>query len=307
MRRPAILAAILVSLAVLTAASPASAMYHPTVGKWVQRDPAGYKGPDARFAFSLSTQQWQYQVEAGPSMSRGPAAQEMSLYVYVGNSPAADRDPAGLRGCCGGDATALLEKANRLIDDKWNGFSVQEKFSACINMYGPGGWEIGGFGNWPATATPGIPSEGCKRTVVISGKCRDVDQVNFEMWGKANALCRNTLGDTLGINAVWKAAQHGLSLRTVESMAWSAHGYVGGTESLAGQMIQPYLPSSAPSECAVKNPHPESTLSDITIRWKTENNWAGYRFVGSAAAANGMVQDCVSGAANLIERVASWF
>jgi hypothetical protein len=42
MRRPSMLAAILVSLVVLTAASPASAMYHPTVGRWAARDPIGY-------------------------------------------------------------------------------------------------------------------------------------------------------------------------------------------------------------------------------------------------------------------------
>jgi hypothetical protein len=36
------LAAILAGLAVLTAASSASAMYHPTVGKWVMRDRLGY-------------------------------------------------------------------------------------------------------------------------------------------------------------------------------------------------------------------------------------------------------------------------
>jgi hypothetical protein len=36
------LAAILVSLAVLTAASPAIAMYHPTMGRWVSRDRLEY-------------------------------------------------------------------------------------------------------------------------------------------------------------------------------------------------------------------------------------------------------------------------
>jgi len=42
MRRPAILAAILASLAALTAASSAGAMYHPTMGRWVARDPIGH-------------------------------------------------------------------------------------------------------------------------------------------------------------------------------------------------------------------------------------------------------------------------
>ena len=44
MRRPSMIAAILVGLAVLTAASSASAMYHPTVGRWAARDPDGNTG-----------------------------------------------------------------------------------------------------------------------------------------------------------------------------------------------------------------------------------------------------------------------
>jgi len=43
MRRSATFAAILAAGAVLAAASPAAAMYHPTLGRWVQRDPIGYE------------------------------------------------------------------------------------------------------------------------------------------------------------------------------------------------------------------------------------------------------------------------
>jgi hypothetical protein len=39
MIRPSMIAAVLVGLAVLTTASPASAMYHPTMGRWAARDP----------------------------------------------------------------------------------------------------------------------------------------------------------------------------------------------------------------------------------------------------------------------------
>jgi len=67
MKRSRMLAAILVSLAVLTAASSASAMYHPTVGKWVVRDPIGYA-----------------------------YAEVHSLYAYVGSAPSNGIDPGGL-------------------------------------------------------------------------------------------------------------------------------------------------------------------------------------------------------------------
>jgi hypothetical protein len=55
MRRPSMLVAILVSLAVLTAASPASAMYHPTVGKWVQRDPDESAGTEDLYEYAWSS------------------------------------------------------------------------------------------------------------------------------------------------------------------------------------------------------------------------------------------------------------
>ena len=67
MRRPSILAAILVSLAVLTAASSASAMYHPTMGKWVARDPSGYRPQD------LSAYQY---VRSGPILLTDPLGLE---------------------------------------------------------------------------------------------------------------------------------------------------------------------------------------------------------------------------------------
>jgi len=64
MRRPRMLAAILVSLGVLAAASSASAMYHPTLGRWATRDPEGY---------------WDGAL----------------LYGYVGGSPCGYVDPQG--------------------------------------------------------------------------------------------------------------------------------------------------------------------------------------------------------------------
>jgi hypothetical protein len=87
MRRPAILAAILVSLAVLTAASPASAMYHPTVGRWVQRDPAALSG-------QISKEQMHATVDGA---LRRHYAEANSLYQYVSSKPVTRSDPEGLQ------------------------------------------------------------------------------------------------------------------------------------------------------------------------------------------------------------------
>ena len=64
MRRPSMLAAILVGLAVLTTSS-ASAMYHPTLGRWAARDPMGHTN-------------------------------DMSIIQYVGANPLRRTDPSGL-------------------------------------------------------------------------------------------------------------------------------------------------------------------------------------------------------------------
>jgi len=55
MRRSATFAAILAAGAVLAAASPAAAMYHPTLGRWVQRDPVGYVNHMALYEYCHST------------------------------------------------------------------------------------------------------------------------------------------------------------------------------------------------------------------------------------------------------------
>jgi insecticidal toxin complex protein TccC len=65
MRRPSMLAAILVGLAVLTAASSASAMCHPTVGRWLERDPSG-------------------------------ESDGVNLYQFVRDNPISRSDPTGL-------------------------------------------------------------------------------------------------------------------------------------------------------------------------------------------------------------------
>ncbi|MBE3096937.1 MAG: hypothetical protein IMZ44_07375 [Planctomycetes bacterium] len=66
MKRTFWLSAPLAALLVLCAATAASAMYHPTLGRFVQRDPIEY-------------------------------ADGMSLYEYVGSMPLGSRDPLGMR------------------------------------------------------------------------------------------------------------------------------------------------------------------------------------------------------------------
>ncbi|MBM4020325.1 MAG: hypothetical protein FJ288_18730, partial [Planctomycetes bacterium] len=54
MRRSATLAAILAAGAVLAAASPAAAMYHPTLGRWLSRDPLAQAGSGSPYEYGSS-------------------------------------------------------------------------------------------------------------------------------------------------------------------------------------------------------------------------------------------------------------
>jgi len=84
------LVAVLVGLAAIALfAADASAMYHPTMGRFMQRDPGGGAGSPARVG------------TAGPAVgggfiSRDQYADGMNLYQYVGSNPAKYADPLGL-------------------------------------------------------------------------------------------------------------------------------------------------------------------------------------------------------------------
>ena len=93
------LVAVLAGLAFAAAlAADASAMYHPTVGRFMQRDPIGY-------------------------------ADGMSLYEYVGGRPVADRDPDGRETqkkcwcCCA--IGVKFEGAERFVQDDTFGHKIR--------------------------------------------------------------------------------------------------------------------------------------------------------------------------------------
>jgi len=92
MRMPSTLTAILVGLAVLTAASSASVMYHPTMGRFMQRDlESGDNPAGLRIGTAVPS-------TAGRLMQRDADLQyadDMSLYEYSRGSPALFTDADG--------------------------------------------------------------------------------------------------------------------------------------------------------------------------------------------------------------------
>lgn len=81
------LATLIAALLVLMLADAASAMYHPRMGRFMQRDPGPARPTDAGPA-------------AGPFLHRDPVGQYaagMSLYQYANSAPVVRVDPLGLK------------------------------------------------------------------------------------------------------------------------------------------------------------------------------------------------------------------
>ena len=139
--------------------------YHPTLGRWVSRDPIGY-------------------------------GDDMTLYGYGASSPMAWIDPSGLRespcgpGCCPGqDDKANTDKVNRLIKDH-----LERGLRA--GMASPGSWSAAGYLAADAdrrlgadtnmemalykalnTGTPGILTDTFAKCIQICGVCIGTDKL----------------------------------------------------------------------------------------------------------------------------------
>jgi len=159
MRRPSMVAAVLVGLAVLTAASSASAMYHPTVGRWVARDPIGY--------------------EDG-----------LNLDEYAFSRPISGRDPLGLSGKTDFEA-ALRSKVTKSIE----GVTVKEfpEGSVCEKASDLANPPVGAVISYRATqnTTPGSDVNVSQFlytecTVAMHAKCEcakwTIPVVNITIW-----------------------------------------------------------------------------------------------------------------------------
>ena len=130
------LVAVLVNLAVIALlATDASAMYHPTMGRFMQRDPGsggmmaaprvGTAGPSV----------------AGSFLTRDQYADGMNLYQYAGTNPVTRLDPNGLD-----DATAE-EVRLRVVLDQAHGTTEAKRAGTGRWRAVGASWEEG-WGTW---------------------------------------------------------------------------------------------------------------------------------------------------------------
>ncbi|MBE3096939.1 MAG: hypothetical protein IMZ44_07385 [Planctomycetes bacterium] len=234
--------------------------YHPTLGRWVGRDPFGNGRPA-----SLPTRQAFMRVAEALAVSWRQANREaqnevfdypdgMSLYQYVAGQPGRRLDPSGLAShCCGPEVTELLDKMLQDIDTRWAGMDDADKQRTCTRLWDrkgtPTQWDIQEFssmprgGALPTVNMPGFcegpcPSQDdteCRTTVTVHGKCYDTGQVNYILWGKLNGLCGTWRVTTYTFVILYKVpniALSGFSPHHVpEALGLTAVGYSGDLEN----------------------------------------------------------------------------
>ena len=182
-----------------------------------------------------------YSPELGRWVNRDPIEENdgVNLYAFIQNVPTSLIDILGLASCnqCGPDVTTAVDNTLKKVDNafsEWGESNPSRQRSACEALYsfGDGSAGVSGGGAWDivklAEAGKGgrkdIQGTGeCKKTVVYKGKCYHVGAVNYVLFGKMNALCRNkfrhkpyysvtwSYGDMMAAVAFQKAFVYGLS------------------------------------------------------------------------------------------------
>jgi len=216
------LVAVLVGLATISLfAADATAMYHPTMGRFLQRDP----GPGASGPARVGT--------AGPAVGGGfiprdQYADGMNLYQYVGANPTGWVDPDGatrvnivsthttnldyLRWALSDGTTykigTVKDKAGKVTSDPGVQLAeILEKYQGCISelnlsghAYGAGisteeGWKSGINQNLDPKTAKRIAKKLCKGAVVNICACYTAKR-NAKLQRMANKLQAKVCGCT---------------------------------------------------------------------------------------------------------------
>jgi len=239
MRHTRTLAAVAVALLALAAtASDAQArhrVYHPTVGRFMQRDPVGTPN-ESPLTRNLSAPQF---------TRRDPVAQYrdgMSLYQYVRSSPSGYVDPMGLSsedgGCvCGPRVDEALFNAALVIAVRMQGVADQDK------------GEVDGLGFMhrngikmdlvPKRTTEGCPvGKPCEGTVTLAGKCILQGQLNRILYAMVSQMVGTGWATEAG-GQYYNLPRYGVPEGPFE------HGAYALGRSIAGFLADPTKPLTA--------------------------------------------------------------
>lgn len=198
--------------------------YDPKIGRWVKRDPIGNSGG-------------------------------MNLYAFVHNNGIQLFDKLGqeIRGCCGPDITAPLNKVLEKLERFWNNLSDEERLKGVLfldrdkkdpNTGEPvykNGWDIIDLAKWyweeqmsankavwqsTGKYTGCAQGKGCADTVAVGTDCYYSGSVNYILFGKILQLLGfPVLALEIGINNYKGPASGKEAQNYKQSLEWAKYGY----------------------------------------------------------------------------------
>ena len=226
---------IITVLFVLLAAQIASAYYCPSTGRWLSRDPMGEPGFEHLRAAGVVPKIGQVVSPAslppGRWINRDSVASEKepNRYTMVGNNTPNQFDILGLNSCnCGPDITQSVNKMLLEVDNAYGSWSELQRCAACTTLYLNlvSGWDVDLFA--PPGGYPGQGDGPCRFTFTFNGTCYYAGSLNYALFGRASALCGNSLTTTLLAVGDWKTYGHGEDpggVITQQAMSMAANGY----------------------------------------------------------------------------------
>jgi len=215
-RRAAVAAILLVLAAValsLIQPADARAVYHPRLGRFLQRDPSNYAEGANCYEYVRSSPVSRLDHE-------GLASQGDTGSSEVGSEATQPEEECGL---CGPDVTAQVKKVIAKVQRTWRRWSHKQRREHCKAIFsdepypqrpvkkrgkmvaGPTwlmAWDIDklwrGGNDWinrppygPPCAQPQTGRKKCKDTVEVDNKCYYSGSVNYVLWGWIHRLCRH--------------------------------------------------------------------------------------------------------------------
>ena len=196
-------------------------MYNPEVGRFMQHDPHGINPAGGEInAFSFENQ----------------SADGVNIYRYAGSDPVSQSDAHGLlayvpferhsrrvnacrllrcKGKCGPDITQVFNKTFDEVEEKLTKeFEDRPDIKERVCGVGTGGiyhawdgWDIMNA-RWKSiretTGTETYPSGiFCKNTATLNGRCVNVWELNYYLWGVVNKVCGNSEVFALSVARLW--------------------------------------------------------------------------------------------------------
>jgi RHS repeat-associated protein len=222
--------------------------YHPALGRFMSRDPAGY-------------------IDGS------------NIYNYVRNNPTRFFDAQGLSlmpscGCCGPEIGPALRNTLKMVDNAFNSWTRDEKSDRCRGMVSSTGWEIKDLVDLKGFPL-GCPSDTgtCKKTAMVDGDCHYVWAINYVLIGRAVKRCGEValLPDyTLSMDlivGVWilsKPLDH-----PQEKRDWYVAGKAGWPDSGGVDHPEEY------TSCAKCDKDPKEPITCFNVLWKKQSTGAG--------------------------------